>query len=136
MKDPITVEIVVNVPVEKAWNVWTDPEHITKWAFASDDWEAPHATNNVRVGGQFSTTMRAKDKSAEFDLNGEYTVVEENAELHYTLEGGRKVTVVFTSVGDSTKITQTFEPEYENTFELQRVGWQAILENYKKQAEK
>lgn len=136
MKDPITVEVVVNVPVEIAWEIWTNPEHITKWAFASEDWEAPHAVNNLRVGGQFSTTMRAKDKSAEFDLNGEYSVVQENSVLSYTLEGGRKVDVVFTSMGDCTKISQTFEPEYENTFELQRIGWQAILDNYKKQAER
>jgi uncharacterized protein YndB with AHSA1/START domain len=136
MKDSITVEIIVNVPIEKAWEAWTDPEHIVRWAFASDDWEAPHATNNVRVGGQFSTTMRAKDKSAEFDLCGEYTAVDINSLLEYTLEGGRRVRVVFKSVDEGTKLTETFEPEYENTFELQRAGWQAILDNYKKQAER
>lgn len=132
---PITVEVVVRVPVEKAWKVWTAPEHIVKWAFASDNWEAPYAENDVREGGRFKTVMTAKDKSAEFDFTGTYTRVEKPHVLEYEIDGGRRVKVKFTELPDRTHVTETFDPETENTEAMQRAGWQAIIDNFRKYAE-
>lgn len=132
---PITVTAVINAPIEKVWQYYNSPEHITKWAFASDDWEAPHAENDVRIGGKFVTTMAAKDKSMQFDFGGTYTEVKEHELLAYTMGDGRKVTVIFKPEDDSVKVTVTFDMEHENTREKQVEGWQAILNNFKKHVE-
>lgn len=131
----ITVETVVHAPIEKVWAAWSEPEHITKWAFASDDWEAPHAENDLKVGGKFVTTMAAKDKSVSFDFNGVYTTVDHHQEITYTIEDGRKVTVKFVEVPEGVTVTEIFEAEDINSEEKQRAGWQAILENFKKHVE-
>lgn len=133
--NPITIEAIVQAPLSIVWEAWTKPEHITQWAFASDDWEAPAATNDLRVGGTFSTTMSAKDKSAGFDLTGVYSVVEEHARIEYDLPDGRHVTTLFEETPEGVKVTETFDPEQENSEERQRGGWQAILNNFKKHAE-
>lgn len=135
-KTNITVESAVNAPVEKVWKFWTSPEHITKWCNASDDWHAPHAENDVRVGGKFSTRMEAKDGSFGFDFGGVYDQVKLNEVIAYTMGDGRKVNVVFASEANKTKVTETFEAENENPVEMQRGGWQAILDNFKKYTEK
>jgi uncharacterized protein YndB with AHSA1/START domain len=134
--NPITVETTINAPVAKVWEYWTLPEHITNWNFAQDDWECPNATNDLRVGGVFSAIMRAKDKSASFDFVGTYTNVEEGNIIEYTIADGRKVKVIFESISDSeTKVTEIFDPETENPEEMQRAGWQAILDNFKRYVE-
>ena len=134
--NPITVETTVNDPIEKVWEFWTEPEHIINWNFASDDWECPRATNDVKVGGNFSATMAAKDKSASFDFMGTYTKVEEGNLLEYKMPDGREVKVIFDSVSDTeTKVTEIFDPETENSVDMQRDGWQAILNNFKKYVE-
>lgn len=135
-KNPITVEVIVHAPLSKVWDSWNQPEHITQWAFASDDWEAPKAENDLQVGGKFSTTMAAKDKSVSFDLIGTYTALTEHQLIEYDMEDGRHVKVVFTEVPEGVKVTETFDPEQENPEEMQRGGWQAILENFKKHTEK
>jgi uncharacterized protein YndB with AHSA1/START domain len=132
---PITIEAVVNAPIEKVWKCWTEPEHITKWAFASDDWEAPHAENDVRVGGKFSTTMAAKDKSTSFDFGGVYTDVKQHELIAYELGDGRKVKVQFAQTSEGVRVIESFDPETENPEEMQRNGWQAILNNFKKHVE-
>lgn len=131
----ITVEATVKAPVEKVWRCWTEPEHITQWCQASDDWHAPYADNDVRKGGKFKTTMAAKDGSFSFDFGGVYTNVEKHALIEYDMEDGRKVKIVFTPVGNETKVTETFDAENENPVEMQRGGWQAILDNFKKHTE-
>lgn len=128
----ISVETPVHAPIEKVWEYYTNPEHIVHWSFASDDWESPHATNDVRKGGKFVTTMRAKDGSAEFDFAGKYTDVKKHELLAYTLDDGRIVTVLFQEIGDGVKIISNFEAEDENPLDMQRQGWQAILNNFKK----
>lgn len=135
MKSAITVQTVVNAPVEKVWECWNKPEHITGWAFASDDWEAPSAENDLRVGGRFKTTMAAKNKSASFDFTGVYTNIKEHKLIEYDIDDGRHVKVEFTESPEGVKVTETFEPENENPEEMQRSGWQAILDNFKKYAE-
>ncbi len=134
-KTAITVETLVNAPVEKVWKCWNEPEHIKGWAFASDDWHAPYSENDVRTDGKFKTTMAAKDGSFSFDFEGVYTNVQPNKVIEYTMGDGRKVKIVFSEKGNETKVTETFDPESENSVEMQRGGWQAILDNFKKYTE-
>ncbi len=131
----LTVTATINAPVAKVWEYWTLPEHITQWCFASDDWHAPKATNDVSVGGNFSTTMAAKDGSFSFDFGGVYTDVRDNELIAYTMGDGRVVRVIFTANGNTTDIAETFEAETINPAEMQQGGWQAILNNFKKYVE-
>lgn len=133
--NPITIDTTVLAPIEKVWAYWTEPEHIMQWACASDDWEAPRAENDLQQGGKFITTMAAKDGSESFDFEGEYTLVTEHKLIEYTMSDGRHVTVLFETTPEGVKITQTFDPENENPEEIQRDGWQSILNNFKKQVE-
>jgi uncharacterized protein YndB with AHSA1/START domain len=132
----ITVEATIDAPIEKVWEYWTEPEHIMQWNNASDDWHTPAAANDLRPGGQFNCTMAAKDGSFSFEFGGTYDEVDHHKLITYTMGDGRKVRVEFEPVGDSTKITETFEPESENPHDMQRDGWQAILNNFKKHAER
>lgn len=134
-KTTITVETTIKAPVEKVWKFWNDPQHIKQWCAASDDWHAPYSENDLRVDGKFKTTMAAKDGSFSFDFEGVYTTVQENKVIAYVMSDGRKVNVVFTSQGSETKVTETFDPESMNPLEMQRAGWQAILDNFKKHTE-
>jgi len=134
-KNRITVETIVKSPVEKVWKSWNEPEHIMNWCHASDDWHAPASTNDIRTGGTFSTTMAAKDGSYSFDFGGVYDNVKEHELIQYTMGDGRKVEVIFTREGNDTKVVETFEAESTNPLEMQRSGWQAILDNFKKYTE-
>lgn len=134
-KTRITVENTVNAPIAKVWKLWNESEHITKWCNASSDWHAPYSENDLRTSGKFKTTMAARDGSMSFDFEGIYTNVEEHKLIEYTLLDGRNVRVVFTDNGNQTKIVETFEAEDTNPEEMQRSGWQAILDNFKKYAE-
>jgi uncharacterized protein YndB with AHSA1/START domain len=131
----ITVEATVNAPVEKVWNFWTSPEHIIKWNSPSEDWHTPKAENDLRVGGSFKSRMEAKDGSFGFDFGGVYDEVKTNELITYTLGDGRKVEIQFTANGDNTTVTESFDTESENPVEMQRAGWQAILDNFKKYTE-
>jgi uncharacterized protein YndB with AHSA1/START domain len=130
-KTVLTVQNIINAPIEKVWAYWTAPEHITKWCNASEDWHTPNATNDLRVGGKFSTRMEAKDGSMGFDFGGVYDVVNINEYIAYTLEDDRKVNISFTADGNSTKVVENFEAENENPIEMQQGGWQAIMDNFK-----
>ena len=134
-KTAITVETVVKAPVEKVWKYWNEPEHITRWAFASDEWHAPFSENDVRTDGKFKTTMAAKDGSFSFDFEGVYTNVQTNKVIEYVMADGRKVKVVFAADGNETKVTETFDAENMHPLDVQRAGWQAILENFRKHTE-
>ena len=134
-KTIISIETLVNIPVEKVWEFWTKPEHIMQWTQASDDWHAPYADNDLRVGGKFKTTMAAKDGSFSFDFEGSYTSVDYYKVIAYEIEDERRVEILFEQQGDNTKIIETFEAEEMNSIEMQRDGWQSILNNFKKYAE-
>ncbi|HZY82280.1 MAG TPA: SRPBCC family protein [Cyclobacteriaceae bacterium] len=134
-KTVVTIEATVNAPIEKVWKYWGEPEHIKNWAFASDDWHAPQAENDLRTNGKFSTTMAAKDGSFSFEFGGVYTKVEPKKLIEYEIADGRKVSISFASTGNATKITETFECEDQNPVDMQRAGWQAILNNMKKYTE-
>jgi uncharacterized protein YndB with AHSA1/START domain len=131
----ITIKTTVNAPVEKVWKLWTIPHHIAKWCHASDDWYAPYAENDLKKGSNFLTRMSARDGSVSFDFNGKYDKIAENREIQYTIADGRKVKVLFEPEGSSTTITEIFDPESINSIELQKSGWQSILDNFKKYAE-
>lgn len=132
----ITIETTVNAPVATTWRIFNDPKQITQWANASDDWHTPYSENDLKLDGKFKTTMAAKDGSFSFDFEGVYTKVQENRLIEYTIMDGRKVSVSFTDLGNQTKVVETFEPESTNPLEMQRGGWQAILDNFKKHTEK
>ena len=131
----ITIEATVNASKNKTWKYWTEPEHIKNWAFAADTWHAPHAENDLRVGGKFTTTMAAKDGSVSFDFEGTYTEVIENELIAYEMGDGRKVKITFSEQDGVTHVVETFDPENENPLEMQRDGWQAILNNFKAHTE-
>jgi uncharacterized protein YndB with AHSA1/START domain len=135
-KTVITVEAIVKAPIEKVWKYWNEPKHITQWAQASPEWHAPKASNDLKVNGKFSTTMAAKDGSVSFDFEGVYTNVVENKVIEYTMGDGRKVKVDFSTVGKDTKVMESFEAESENPVEMQKGGWQAILDSFKTYTEK
>ena len=130
MENYITVKVKVSCPRERAWCLWTDPRHIVRWNNASDDWHTPHAENDLRSGGQFLYRMEARDGSMGFDFTGRYTMVELYERIDYTMDDGRKVSILFEADGDETTVTEHFEPESENSVELQQAGWQAILNNF------
>lgn len=132
---PITVSTRIAAPPDRVWARFTLPEHITGWNAASDEWHCPKATNDLRVGGDFSYTMAARDGSFSFDFGGTYTAVEPQARIAYTLGDGRRVEVRFEPDGDGTRVTETFDPETLNPAEMQRGGWQAILDRFKAYAE-
>ncbi len=131
----ITIETTVHATVGKVWKYWTEPNHITKWNSASDDWHTPFSENDLRVGGKFSSRMEAKDGSFGFDFGGVYDEVTLNEFISYTLGDGRKVEITFLSEENDTKIIQVFDPETENPIEMQQEGWQSILNNFKIYAE-
>jgi len=131
----ITVEAAIDAPVEKTWNCFTNPEHIIKWCQASEDWHAPKATNDLRTGGKFLTRMEAKHGSMGFDFEGVYTNVQQYQTIEYGIADGRTVKVDFVKDGDKCKVIETFEAETTNSPEMQKGGWQAILDNFKKYVE-
>lgn len=133
--NPITIEVTVNAPIEKVWECWNGPKHIESWAFASDDWEAYGAENDLRTGGSFKTTMAAKDKSASFEFGGVYSAVKENELIEYDMDDGRHVKIEFSIVPEGVRVVESFDPESENSEELQKNGWLAILDNFKKYTE-
>ncbi len=134
-KKTITVETTVKAPVEKVWQSWTNPEDIIQWNNASDDWHTPRAENDLRAGGKFSSRMEARDGSMGFDFWGIYDEVKPNELIKYTMGDGRKAEIRFLGNGNETQVVETFETEGENSPEMQRAGWQSILNNFKKYTE-
>lgn len=133
----ITISSTITAPLDRVWEFWTNPDKIITWAFAAETWECPFAENDLRAGGRFLTRMQAKDGSAGFNFEGTYTDVAPMEHIAYTIDGdGRAVTVTFEKISETeTKVTQSFDPEKENSEELQREGWQSILNNFKKAVE-
>ncbi|HOX82302.1 MAG TPA: SRPBCC family protein [Chryseolinea sp.] len=134
-KTVITIETVVKSPIEKVWQFWSESNQITQWCSASDDWHTPYADNDLRTGGKFKSTMAAKDGSVSFDFEGVYTNVQKYKLIEYDIADGRKVEITFSGNGNETKVVESFEAEGENPIEMQRGGWQAILDNFKKHTE-
>ena len=132
----ITVSALIDAESAKVWDYWTQPEHIVHWNAASDDWHCPRASNDLRAGGSFSATMAARDGSMSFDFEGVYDEVIDQHKLVYSLADGRQVSVAFEAAGDQTNVVETFDPENINPEDMQRAGWQAILDNFKAYVER
>lgn len=132
----ITIETIIKKPIDQVWEKWTMPKHIMEWNNASEDWYTPSAENDLRAGGTFNYKMAARDGSYSFDFGGIYDEVILESKIAYTLGDGRKVVVEFTEEKSCIKVVETFEAEETHSLEMQRAGWQAILDNFKRYAEK
>jgi uncharacterized protein YndB with AHSA1/START domain len=134
--DKIKIDITILAPVEKVWNYFNDPEHITKWNFAHESWHCPKSENDLKVGGKFNNRMEAKDGSFGFDFVGIYDEIIQNEKIKYHMEDGREVEIIFEKIDENTtKVTEIFDPEKQNPVEMQREGWYAILNNFHKYVE-
>lgn len=131
----ITVETIVNAPIARVWKAWTDPADIVRWNFASPDWHCPSAHVDLRVGGVYGSRMEAKDGSFGFDFGATISALEPEALLQYDIGDGRKVDVRFVQTAAGVQVTESFDAEDENSAEMQRQGWQAILDNFRKHVE-
>jgi uncharacterized protein YndB with AHSA1/START domain len=131
----ISIETIVKADLETVWHAWNNPEDIKQWNAASDDWHTTESTVDLREGGTFSSRMEAKDKSIGFDFTGSYTKIVEKQLIEYSLDDSRSVLVQFTPVENGVKVKETFEAESQNEAELQRQGWQSILNNFTKHVE-
>ena len=135
MGERIHTEAVVDVERARAWTLWNAPEHIVNWNFATDDWHCPSAENDLQVGGRLLYRMESIDGSFGFDFEGVYDEIAPEELIAYTLGDGRKVRTSFEATGGKTKIATAFDAESEHPAEMQRAGWQAILDNFKRYAE-
>lgn len=131
----ITIEVLIAADSKKVWDYWTKPAHITEWNFASADWQCPKAENDLRVGGKYLARMEAKDGSFGFDFEAIYDEVVDGRKITYTMLDGRQASTQFESMGSKTKVTTTFDAENQHPKEMQREGWQAILNSFKKYVE-
>jgi uncharacterized protein YndB with AHSA1/START domain len=129
--EPITVQNTIEASIENVWALWTDPVHVKNWNFASNDWHCPRANSDFVVGGEFHYIMAAKDGSIEFDFCGTFTKIIDQSAIQIFLEDGREMNFQFIAEGQATKVIESFEPEEVNSLELQKQGWQAILDNFK-----
>lgn len=135
MSKQITIQASISAPLDKVWALYTEPKHITKWNNASPDWHTPSAKNDLKTGGKFVFRMEAKDGSAGFDFEGTYDEVKTHKLISYSIIDGRKVKITFSEEDNKTKVVITFDPENINSLELQRAGWQFILDNFKNYVE-
>ena len=131
----ISIQTSIHAPLAKVWERYTQPEFVMQWNHASDDWTCPKAENDLRVGGKFNYRMEAKDGSVGFDFTGTYTEVAPQSAIAYVMDDGRKAEVRFSEKGEETEVNVAFDPENENPIEMQRQGWQAILDHFKNCAE-
>ena len=131
----ITVETVVKADPKLVWSAWNDPEEIKKWNSASDDWHTTRSRVDLREGGTFSARMEAKDGSEGFDFEGTYTRIVPEKLLAYRMSDGRSVEVRFEPAPGGVRVVETFDAESENPEELQRAGWQAILDRFARHVE-
>ena len=131
----ITVETLVRSDLDTVWSAWNNPEDIKQWNAASDDWHTTESSVDLREGGKFSARMEAKDGSFGFDFEGTYTRVEPQKTIEYVMADNREVTVEFIDGADGVVVRETFDAESQNDPEMQRSGWQAILDNFARHVE-
>lgn len=131
----ITIDTTIDASIEQVWAMYNAPTHITNWNFASDDWHCPHASNDLREGGKYVARMEAKDGSYGFDFSATYDEIIPHQRLAYTLEDNRKVTITFSKIDNATKVETVFAAEPSQPIDMQKAGWQAILNNFKKYVE-
>ena len=127
----LKVSVIIDSDLKSVWDKLTNPIHITKWNAASEDWHCPFAENDLRVGGKFKSRMEAKDGSFGFDFEGVYTDVNEYNSFQYKLEDNRVIDVFLKELKEGIEVTEIFDPENENPYEMQEMGWQSILNKFK-----
>ena len=126
----ITVETLVKAPLNKVWDAWNTPEDIKQWNSAQEDWHTTTSTVDLREGGKFLSRMEAKDGSAGFDFEATYTRIVPKKAIDFRMTDGREVQVEFVERNGGVLVKETFDAETENTPEMQRQGWQSILDNF------
>jgi uncharacterized protein YndB with AHSA1/START domain len=131
----ITIETVVNASLARVWKAWNTPEDIKRWNAAQDDWHTTQSSVDLREGGRFMSRMEAKDGSMGFDFEGTYTRVVPQQAIEYRMSDGREVQTQFVEQADGVLVRSTFDTDSENPAEMQRAGWQAILDNFRRYAE-
>ncbi len=131
-KTVITIEAIVNAPLEKVWLCWTTPDYIIQWNSASEEWHTPRAENDLQTGGRFSSRMESRDGTMGFDFEGVYDDVIPHQLISYTMADGRQVKITFTSTPAGTQVVESFDAENTHSHEMQRAGWQSILDNFKR----
>lgn len=135
MRVKVKVEAIVKKDIKTVWDSWTNPDHVTKWNAASEEWHTPWAKNDLRTGGSFTFRMEAKDGSMGFDMGGVYTRVVNHERISYIMADGRNVNVWFKEEKGQVEVIEIFEAEEQNPVEMQQAGWQSILNNFKKYTE-
>lgn len=132
----ITIQATISADKKKVWDYYVNPTHIVNWNFASEDWCCPSAENDLKVGGKYKARMEAKDKSFGFDFEATYDEIVEGEKFTYTMPDKREVNVTFADVDGKTQLMIIFDAEKENSAEMQKAGWQSILNNFKSYVEK
>ena len=127
----ITISSQINAPISTVWDYWTSPQHVQEWNFASNDWHCPSASSSFIVGGEFHYIMAAKDGSVNFDFWGTFVKINQLQSIDIVLGDGRELSISFGETQDGTIVTEIFEPEEVNSLELQKMGWQTIVNNFK-----
>jgi uncharacterized protein YndB with AHSA1/START domain len=131
----ITIATTIRAPMKAVWDAWNTPADIQRWNAATDDWHTTRTTVDLREGGMFLSRMEAKDGSEGFDFQGTYTRIVPHAIIEYRMSDGREVRNEFGERGGVVTVTVTFDAETENPAEMQRAGWQAILDNFRRYVE-
>lgn len=131
MRDLVEVKVDIKADINRVWDCWTKEEHIVNWYFGSDNWHTPKAVNYFKEDGKFSYRMESKDGSMGFDFQGRYLKIEDHKLIRYLLSDTRRVDVRFKDNGDSVSVSEDFEPESSDTKDIERAGWQSILDNFK-----
>lgn len=131
----ISIETEVKATPAQVWDAWVTPEDITRWNFAIEEWCCPSAELNLEVGGAFKYRMAAKDGSMAFDFEGTFIKITPHTSIHFELGDNRVVTVEFTETATGVRVVETFDAEDEHSAEMQKQGWQSILNNFKKHVE-
>lgn len=131
----IKINAMIQTPLNKVWEYWTNPKHIINWNFATPDWHCPSASNDLKIGGKYVARMEAKDGSFGFDFSVTYTQIENLKHISYIMDDGRVAETAFFNNGPATSVETVFDAETENSVELQKSGWQAILNNFKNYVE-
>jgi len=131
----VTVECVVDVSVEKAWVLWTNVDHIVHWSLWPG-WHVPGAVNDLTKAGRFFYRMEDKSTKEGFDYSGVHDEIEECKLIRSHLDDGRTIEVAFSAETDcTTRVTQTLQPKSTYSAELQKQGWQEVMDTFRAYAE-
>lgn len=130
MNQTVTIDTFVNATPAEAWTAFTTAEAITQWNQATPEWHCPSADVDLRVGGTYLARMEARDGSFGFDFEAVYEEVDVDRGVTLLMGDGRRARTTFVAEGDGTRVTTTFDAEPTNPVDMQRDGWQAILNSY------